>query len=65
MRLVGMSPLPFVIAFVLDAKLEESACQALAATERDPWFLSTRPIAAVFMALPVLAIAMAARRKGT
>ncbi|MDF1717350.1 MAG: tripartite tricarboxylate transporter permease [Antarcticimicrobium sp.] len=50
MRLVGMSPLPFVIAFILGDKLENSARQAFAATGGDPWFLFTHPVAALFMA---------------
>jgi putative tricarboxylic transport membrane protein len=49
MRAVAISPLPFVIAFILGAKLEESARQAFAATGGDPFFLFTHPIALVFM----------------
>ncbi|WP_299292902.1 tripartite tricarboxylate transporter permease [uncultured Tateyamaria sp.] len=63
MRLVGMSPLPFVIAFILGAKLEDSARQSFSATGGDPWFLFTSPVAAVFMALSVLVVVLGARRR--
>ena len=64
MRLVGMSPLPFVIAFILGDKLEASARQAFAATGGDPWFLFTHPVAALFMAGAVgILIFTAAKRK--
>ncbi|WP_419906995.1 tripartite tricarboxylate transporter permease [Hoeflea sp.] len=61
MRVVAISPLPFVIAFILGGKLEESARQAFAATGGDPWFLFTHPIAAVFMVLSVGVILLTAR----
>ncbi|MEM6462228.1 MAG: tripartite tricarboxylate transporter permease [Pseudomonadota bacterium] len=61
MRVVAMSPLPFVIAFILGGKLEESARQAFAATGGDPYFLFTHPIAALFMALSVGVIVFTAR----
>ena len=64
MRIVAMSPLPFVIAFILGGKLEESARQAFAATGGDPYFLFTHPIAAVFMALSVAVIVFTARGSG-
>ncbi|WP_415404261.1 tripartite tricarboxylate transporter permease [Tateyamaria sp. SN3-11] len=63
MRLIDMSPLPFVIAFILGAKLEDSARQAFSATGGDPFFLLTNPIAAVFMAMSVLVIVLASRRR--
>ncbi len=50
MRRVAMSPLPFVIAFILGGKLEESARQAFAATGGDAWFLFNSPIALIFVA---------------
>ena len=40
MRRVAMSPLPFVIAFILGGKLEESARQAFAARG---WWFPQRP----------------------
>ena len=51
MRKLAISPLPFVIAFILGGKLEETARQAFSATGNDPFFLFTSPIAAVFMAM--------------
>ena len=56
MRRVGMSPLPFVIAFILGGNLEETARQAFAATGGDAWFLFNNPIAATFMALAVVVV---------
>ena len=49
MRRVGMSPLPFVIAFILGRNLEDTARQAFAATGGDPFFLFNSPIALAFM----------------
>ena len=43
MRRVGMSPLPFVIAFILGENLEATARQAFAATGADPYFLLKSP----------------------
>ena len=65
MRVLQISPLPFVIAFILGGRLEESARQAFAATGGDPWFLFTHPIAAVFMASSVAVILFTARRSRT
>ena len=62
MRVIGMSPLPFVIAFILGGRLEESARQAFAATGGDYFFLFTHPVALVFMIMTLAVIAMAARR---
>ncbi|MBX2880459.1 MAG: tripartite tricarboxylate transporter permease [Granulosicoccus sp.] len=39
MRRLDISPLPFVIAFILGGRLEESARQAFSATGSDPLFL--------------------------
>jgi putative tricarboxylic transport membrane protein len=39
LRRLGISPLPFVIAFILAAPLERTARQAFSATGGDPWFL--------------------------
>jgi putative tricarboxylic transport membrane protein len=49
MRSLAISPLPFVIAFILGEKLEETARQAFAATGGDPFFLFTHPVALAFM----------------
>ena len=48
-RKLGISPLPFVIAFILARKLEEMARQAYASTGADPWFLFSSPISTTFM----------------
>ena len=56
MRRMGMSPLPFVIAFILGGNLEATARQAFAATGADPFFLLKSPIAALFIALAVFVI---------
>ena len=64
MRRVDMSPLPFVIAFILGGKLEETARQAFSATGGDPFFLFTNPLAAVFVALSAIVILFNLRRRG-
>ena len=56
MRRVGMSPLPFVIAFILGENLERTARQAFAATGADPWFLFASPIAIAFVASAVFIV---------
>ena len=56
MRRMGMSPLPFVIAFILGGNLESTARQAFAATGADPFFLLKSPIAFIFIALAVFVI---------
>ncbi len=53
MRRVGMSPLPFVIAFILGGNLETTARQAFAATGADPFFLFNSPIAIAFMVMAI------------
>jgi putative tricarboxylic transport membrane protein len=66
MRLLAISPLPFVIAFILGGKLEESARQAFAATGGDPFFLFTSPVALVFMLMALGIILYSARKhRGT
>ena len=62
---LGISPLPFVIAFILGAKLEETARQAYAATGNDPWLLFTHPIAAVFVAVSVAVMILTSRKRGS
>lgn len=61
MRRVGMSPLPFVIAFILGGNLEATARQAFSATGGDPLFLVSSPIAAIFLLLTVVVVVFAAR----
>ena len=62
MRRIDMSPLPFVIAFILGGNLEATARQAFAATGADPFFLLTSPIAALFIVLSIITIAFNIRR---
>jgi putative tricarboxylic transport membrane protein len=62
MRVYGISPLPFVIAFILGGRLESTSRQAFDATGSDPWFLFNNPIATVFMALSVVTIIVALRQ---
>ena len=62
MRRVDMSPLPFVIAFILGGNLEATARQAFAATGGDPFFLFTSPIALVFMVLTLTVITFSLRK---
>ena len=63
MRRVDMSPLPFVIAFILGGRLEETARQAFAATGADPLFLVTSPIALAFVLGAVAVVALNLRRR--
>ena len=65
MRRVGMSPLPFVIAFILGGNLEATARQAFAATGADPFFLFNSPVALVFMALAVCVVGFGLRKPAT
>ena len=62
MRLVGISPLPFVVAFILGRSLEDTARQAFAATGNDPWFLFNNPIALAFILLSVAVIFLSTRK---
>ncbi|MEM6386846.1 MAG: tripartite tricarboxylate transporter permease [Pseudomonadota bacterium] len=62
MRRIGMSPLPFVIAFILGGNLEATARQAFAATGADPFFLFNNPIALAFMVLAVGVVAFSLRK---
>ena len=62
MRKCGISPLPFVIAFILGSTLEQTARQAFAATGGDPFFLFSSPVAVIFMLGAVSVIVFAARR---
>ena len=63
MRRLDMSPLPFVIAFILGGRLEDTARQSFEATGADPFFLFTSPIAATFMAIALLVIVFSLRSK--
>ena len=63
MRRVAMSPLPFVIAFILGGRLEDTARQAFSATGSDPFFLFTSPVALAFMVLTVLVVGFNLRKK--
>jgi putative tricarboxylic transport membrane protein len=67
MRRLDMSPLPFVIAFILGGNLEETARQAFDATGGNPFFLFSSPVAFGFMALTLCVVLVAARsrRKAT
>ncbi|MEM8751048.1 MAG: tripartite tricarboxylate transporter permease [Pseudomonadota bacterium] len=62
MRRVGMSPLPFVIAFILGGNLESTARQAFAATGADPFFLFNHPIAFCFIIMSVGVVAYNLRK---
>ena len=61
MRLLAISPLPFVVAFILGKSLEETARQAYSATGNDPFFLFNNPISAAFMALAFAVIVVSSR----
>jgi len=56
MRKFNMSPLPFVIAYILANNLEETMRQAFAVTGSDPWFLFVSPVSISFISLAVLVV---------
>ena len=56
-------PLPFVIAFILGGKLEDTARQAFSSSGSDPFFLFTSPVALAFMLRLVLVIGINLRKK--
>ena len=58
MRRIEMSPLPFVIAFILGARLEDTARQAFDATGANPLFLFSSPIALIFTTLAAIVVAV-------
>lgn len=62
MRRFGISPLPFVIAYILAGPLESTVRQAFSATGGDGWFLLDRPLAAVFVALGAWVVVSSLRR---
>ena len=62
-RRLGVSVLPFVIAFILAENLENTARQAFSATGGDPWFLFTSPLALAFMVAAVAVVIIFSRRK--
>lgn len=62
MRRIEMSPLPFVIAFILGENLEATARQAFAATGSDPFFLFNSPIALTFIVMSLVVIFFGLRR---
>ncbi len=56
MRRLAISPLPFIIAFILGGRLEDTARQAFSATGGDPWFLFSSATSIVFLFIAVLTI---------
>ena len=63
MRVLGISPLPFVVAFILGRSLEETARQAYSATGNDPFFLFNNPIALIFILMSVAVILFSGRKR--
>ncbi len=62
MRVLAISPLPFVIAFILGKSLEETARQAYSATGNDPFFLFNNPIALAFILMSAAVIFFTGRK---
>lgn len=54
MRRLGISVLPFVIAYILADDFERTVRQAFSASGSDPWFLLRSPIALAFLVLAVV-----------
>jgi len=63
MRKFSISPLPFVIAYILANNLEESMRQAFAVTGSDPWFLFASPISIIFIVISILVVIFFARNQ--
>ena len=62
-RRLGISVLPFVIAFILAGNLENTARQAYSATGGNPLFLFESPLAMVFMISAVAVVVVFSRRQ--
>ncbi len=54
MRKLGMSVLPFVIAYILADDFERTIRQAFAVSGADPWFLAKSPLALAFLLAAVV-----------
>lgn len=63
MRRLDISPLPFIIAFILGGRLEETSRQAFQATGSDPWFLFGSATSIAFLTLAVAVIIVLSLRK--
>ena len=61
MRILAISPLPFVIAFILGGRLEDTARQAFAATGGDPLFIVSSPTSVCFVVASVGVVAISLR----
>lgn len=61
MRRLGISVLPFVIAFILADDFERTVRQAFAVSGADPWFLFKSPLAVVFLVGAVLVATLLSR----
>lgn len=62
-RRLGISVLPFVIAFILAGNLEDTARQAFSASGGDPWFLFKSPLALIFILASLGVIFLFSRRQ--
>ncbi len=58
----AISPLPFVIGFILGGRIEDTARQAFSATGGDPLFLLKSPIAAAFILCAFAVIFLSLRK---
>lgn len=65
MRRLDISPLPFVIAFILGGRLEDTARQAFDATGGDPFFLFSSPVALAFTVLAFVLVAFSLKSNRT
>ena len=63
MRRISMSPLPFVIAFILGGRLEETARQAFSATGSDPWFLFSSVTSVCFLIASLTIVTLVSLRE--
>lgn len=66
-RKIGITLLPFIIAFILAENLEDTARQAFSASGGDAWFLFKSPISITFLILSIISVVMLSRfsRRGS
>jgi putative tricarboxylic transport membrane protein len=62
MLVMGMSPIPFLIAFVLAPMLEKGLRRSLVISDGDPLIFFKSPIAIIFFILTIIAVISLTRR---
>lgn len=65
MRKLDISVLPFVIAYILTGRLEETLRQAFAASGSDPFFMLKSPVALMFLFMAVVVAIFFSRNRAS